>query len=350
MKTTKRKAAIAVAAAFAIVALYAGAPATDSASAWISGTAYAQSHSGGPGGSSGGQDTGGHDSGGHDSGGSTSGGHSGGSGGHAGGSGGAGGHGGSSGHDGGHDSGSAHGGYEAKGHGTRYQHRGHAGGTHGAASAHAAGANQFGGGSGLRGNSQVPEGVGRYGAGFGTDSLQTAGRFRYWGGWTLPGDPSDPGDGDGSVTPYLVTSTGTSTDIVPGPGGGPSINVRNVLDSEPRCEGVAQKMPAAEQLGSANLRRLNAARGIADPGYASSGKMAAPFLMANLQEELVKPEPDAQLAGTYLGLVAKAPVTPEMVKQVGFQLCARIGDAQAEQIASAAEQQRHAILASAEKK
>ena len=363
MKTTKRKAAIAIAAAFAIGgALHAGALATDTTSAWTFGTAYAQSHSGGPGGSSGGQDTGGHDSGstgGHDSG-STGGHDTGSTGGHDSGGGCGGGGCGGGGDSGGHSGGSGgkgggrgdmvpHRGAEAPGHGTRYQHKGHAAGTHGAASAHAAGANRFGGGSGVSGNSQVPEGVGRYGAGFASDSLRTAGGFRYWGGWTLPGDPTDPGDGsDGTVTPYLVTTT--TTDIVPGPGGGPSINVRNVLDSSPRCEGVAAKMPATEQFGSANLRRLNGARSVIDPALAESGKLVSPYLMANLQEELVKPKPDPQLAGTYLGLVAKTPVTPEKVKQVGFQLCVVIADAQAEQISSAAEQQRRSILASTEKK
>jgi hypothetical protein len=335
MKTTKRKAAFAIAAVFAIgEAMHTVTQTTDATSTWFLGTAVAQSHTGGPGG--GGEDSGG----GHDSGGSS---------GHSGGSGGAGGHGGgpgaSGGHGGGHDPGSEGGGEETKGHGTRMQHQGHASGTHGAASAHQAGGDRFGGGSGLRGNDQVPEGIGRYGAGFASDSLRTAGRFRYWGGWTLPDDPTDPGTTDPTATTYL-TSTG---DFIPGPGGGPSINVRTVLDSSPRCEGVAAKMPSAEQLGSTNLRRLNAARSIVDPEL-GSGKMPAPYLMANLQEELVKPAPDAQLAGTYLGLIAKAPVTPEKVKQVAFQLCVLIGDDEAEKISAAAEQQRQALVASADKK
>ncbi len=356
MKTTMQKAATVIAAVFAIGgALQAGAFAIDATSAWVFGTAHAQSHTGGPGGS-GGHDTGsagGHDSGsagGHDSG--SAGGHESGGGCGGGGCGGAdSGHtGGSGGHAGGSGGGGMipHRGNEAPGHGTRYQHRGHAAGTHGVASAHEAGANRFAGGSGLRGNSQVPEGVGRYGAGFASDSIRTAGRFRYWGGWTLPDDPTDPGDGtDGSVTPYLVSTT---TDVVPGPGGGPSINVRNVLDSAPRCEGVGPKMPAAEQFGSTNVRRLNAARGIVDPELAASGKLVSPYLMANLQEELLKPTPDTQLAATYLGLVAKAPVTAEKVKQVSYRLCILIADEQAQQISVAAESQRRAILASAEGK
>jgi hypothetical protein len=287
------------------------------------------------------QSSGGHDSGGEEGGGA---------GGHGGGPGGSGGHGGgpgaSGGHGSGHDTGSEHGGEEAKGHGTRYQHRGHASGRHGAATAHEAGGDRFGGGSGLRGNGQVPEGIGRYGEGYAAQEPQTAGRFRYWGGWTLPGDPTDPYGTDPTATTYLTSTT----DVIPGPGGGPSANVRKALDSEPRCEGVAPKMPAAQQLGSRNLRRLNAARGVVDSELAESGRVVSPYLMANLQEELLKPEVDAQLAGTYLGLVAKEPVTADKVKQVGNQLCVRVSDEQAQRIAAAAEQQRNAVVAAAETK
>ena len=230
------------------------------------------------------------------------------------------------------------------------QHQGHASGSHGAASAHQAGGDRFGGGSGLRGNDQVPEGIGRYGEGAGhaSDNLRTATRFRfrYWGGWTLPDDPTDPNATDPTATTYLTSTT----DFIPGPGGGPSLNVRNVLDSSSRCEGVAPKMSAAEQLGSPNLRRLTAARGIVDPALAASGKMPAPYLMANLQEELFKPAPDALLAGTYLGLMATVPVTPEKVQEVGFYLCTPVNNAQAAPISVAAEQQRRASLASQDKK
>jgi len=297
--------------------------------------------SGGPGGSGG--------SGGHDSG--ASGGHDGGpggSGGHGGGPGASAGHGGgpgaSGGHGGGHDPGSEGGGEEAKGHGTRMQHQGHASGRHGAASAHQAGGDRFGGGSGLRGNDQVPEGIGRYGAGAGyaSDNLRTATRFRfrYWGGWTLPDDPTDPNATDLTDTTYLTSTS----DAIPGPGGGPSLNVRDVLDSSSRCEGVAPKMSATEQLGSTNLRRLTAARGVVDPELAASGKIPAPYLMANLQEELLKPAPDTLLAGTYLGLVATVPVTAESVQQVGFYLCTPVNSARAAPISVAAETQRRELL------
>lgn len=280
--------------------------------AWIS-SAYAQEHTGGSGGSGG-------ESGGHDSGGSS--GHGGGSEGHGGG--------------GGHSGAGEHGGTEEKGHGTRYQHQGHGSGRHGSTASHESGGEHFGGGSGLRGNAQVPEGVGRYGAGVSASASSDLGRFRYWGGWTLPSDPNEPSFVEPSVT---------TTEFTPGPGGGPSVNVRSTLDASPRCEGVGPGMPAAQQLGGSNLLRLNAARALVDPSVAQSGKIASPYLMANLQEQLVKGTPSTELAGTYLGLVAKAPVSAETVKKIGFQLCARISDAEAKEIAQVAEQQRAALVA-----
>lgn len=273
---------------------------------WIA-SAYAQEHTGGAGESGG--DSGGHSGGGHGMGG---------------------------GHGGGHEPGAETGGEEAKGHGTRYQHQGHGSGRHGNTASHESGADRFGGGSGLRGNAQVPEGIGRYGGGISATAAGNVSGLRYWGGWSLPSDPSEPS---------FVEPTVTTTELTPGPGGGPSLNVRSTLDTSPRCEDVSPGMPSKQQLGGSNLLRLNQARALVDPSLAQSGRIASPYLMANLQEQLIKGTPSTELAGTYLGLVAKAPVTAETVKKVGFQLCARISDAEAKEIARVAEQQRAALVA-----
>jgi hypothetical protein len=58
------------------------------------------------------------------------------------------------------------------------------------------------------------------------------------------------------------------------------------------------------------------------------------------QEELQKPSPNPTLAGAYLGIVAKQPVTPEMVQKVGATLCVSVSTPQADAIAAAAEDQR----------
>lgn len=278
------------------------------------------------------QDAGGGEGGGHDSGGSGGSGHGGGSGGH-------GGSGGSGGHEegGGHSGGGETGGEESKGHGTRYGHQGHGGGQHGKASSHESGGDVFGGGSGVHGNAQVPEGIGRYGEGA---PAVDSGRFRYWGGWTLPEEPPvDPGD-DSVV--------GTTTDSLIGSGSSPSVNARAFLDAPMRCEGVMVGMPAGQQFAGANLQQLNAARGLIDPALAASGNIASPFLMGNFQMEILKKSPDTQLAGVYLGLMAKTPVSAEAVKKIGTRLCGRISEAQAKEIAVVAETQR-ATLASAAK-
>ncbi|VVE34019.1 hypothetical protein PCE31106_03792 [Pandoraea cepalis] len=287
----------------------------------VIGLANAQDAGGG-----GGHDSGG-SSGGHDSGGGASG-HNGGGSGRGG---------------GGHDAGGETGGTVEKGHGTRYGHEGHESGQHQGATSHPSpGAERFGGGSGIRGNGQVPEGVGRYGSG--AARLEDVGRtrLRYWGGWSNPDDPLTPPDpGTETTTP----TTGDTADFIPGPGGGPAVNVRNSLDSSPRCQGVSLGMTAAQQFSGSNLLRLNTARGEVDPALAASGKIAAPYLMGNLQNELIKPAPNPELAGTLLGLVAKAPVTAGAVMKIGFLLCARMNDTQADQIAQIAEQQRMALAA-----
>ncbi len=315
-------------------------------------------HSGGSGGSGGsGSSGGGHSSGSGGSGSSGSsssgGGHSGGSGGsgssgggHSGGSGGSsGGHdsgGSSGGHSGGGGGGGGHSGGEAKGHGSKYKHQGHGGGQHGVTSSHEAGADRFGGGSGLRGNNQIPEGVGRYGEGHSElpDGSVARGNFRYWGGWTLPEEPGTP------PPPSTDAELASASGVIPGSGGGPSVNVRSVLDTAPRCDGIASGMPAAKQFGGGNLLRLTAARGLIDPELAASGKIASPYIMGSLQNELTKGAPNAELAGTYLGLVAKAPVSADTVKKIGHQLCAGVSDSQAKEIAQVAEQQRVALAGS----
>src|SRR5512135_345971 len=192
MKTPRRPASAAIAAA--VVALAGGALALERVAGpafpgWI-GAAYAQDEGGGHGG--GGESGGGHGGGGESGGGHGGGGESGG------------GHGGGGGMGGGHNPGEETGGEEAKGHGTRYQHQGHGGGQHGQhGSAHQAGGDRFGGGSGLHGNNQVPEGVGRYGANFDALSAPDQGRFRYWGGWSLPEDVG--------VTPTTYSATASPT-------------------------------------------------------------------------------------------------------------------------------------------
>ena len=292
--------------------------------------AHAQGHSSGGGHDSGGH-TGGHESGGggHDSGGHTGGGSS--AGGHSGGGGSGSGHAGGAG-------GPQYKGGENPQHGTRAEHEGHASGVHGQArgqSAHSSGADRhFSGGSGLAGLEQVPEGPARmrYTYEYGNQYSFGAGpgaNFRYWGGWTIPGD-----DGT-SDEPTTVAETPLSTG-----GGGPSATTS--LQALARCDDVSGAMPSMQSLSGRNVQRATVARGVLAPADVAEGTVPPPYLLISFQEELQKARPDTLVAGTYLGLVAKVPVTEEIVKQIAWRMCVPLDDAHAKAIADAAEIQRMA--------
>lgn len=202
--------------------------------------------------------------------------------------------------------------------------------------AHESGANRhFGGGSGLSSGGAVPEGVGRYGYSYG-EGPSASSRFRYWGGWALPDVPDDGSDdGTGGVpTLYAADSTLLAT---PG-GGGPSTGAG--LTGAGRCDDVGAGITAQAQFSRANLARMSAVFALIAPDAAAAGETPSPWLLANFQSELLKSKPDPLLAGTYLGLVANEPVTPEVVKQAGWRMCAPVGGDQAEAIAQVAEGQR----------
>ena len=169
----------------------------------------------------------------------------------------------------------------------------------------------------------MPEGPGQggYGAGGGPQA-----QLRYWGGWSVPEEPSEP--------PVTLVET---VPLSSGGGGGGGLGLS--LSTQPRCEGIGDRMTAADRIGGRNLARINDAQAfIARPGV--DVQTVAPYLLANLQEELQKPRPDLRLAGVYLGTTAARPVSPQVVKQVGDALCVVIGDAPAAAIAAAAEEQR----------
>jgi hypothetical protein len=127
-----------------------------------------------------------------------------------------------------------------------------------------------------------------------------------------------------------------------GAGAGPSINVRGALPSEERCDGVGGEMTSAQRYSERNLRRISAAYAQLDPaaGYTLSGN--GPHMLANLQAELQRPAPDLDVAGVFVGLAAKGPVTPEKVKSVCAHLCVSLPDSHATEIAQTAELQRTA--------
>ncbi|HVC11418.1 MAG TPA: hypothetical protein VNE59_07265 [Burkholderiales bacterium] len=247
------------------------------------------------------------------------------------------------------ESGGGHGGGEkgdGKGpryHGARAGHVGHEAGVHGGQGRGGRGAEQeaideasgstshhFGGGSELGGLEQVPEGPGQNGYSYGAGPQY---QLRYWGGWSIP-------DGGGTTPGEETTTVVTTTSEAPtstGGGGGSGMGLS--LSGPMRCEGVSGSMSTAQRISGRNLERINGVQAmIGDPRMKPD--TVAPFLVANFQEELQKPSPNPTLAGAYLGIVAKQPVTPEMVQKVGATLCVSVSTPQADAIAAAAEDQR----------
>lgn len=308
-------------------------PLSDFGGNWILGAVAAESggHTGGE------KDTGGGHTGGKGGEKDTGGGHSGGEkdtgGGHSGGKG------------GGHSGGGEVPGAENKGHGLKKGHEGHAAGEHGGGSTeHDVGGRRFTGGHGASSTALVPEGVGRYG------SPQFRDAFRYWGGRSLadgPTDPTDPTDPTGTTDPTKTTdpTSVATTDLVPsGAGGGASVNVRTTLASAGRCDDMdSGSMTAGQRFSGANVNRIASAQALLDPSATMENPGANPHLLATFQQEMLQSSPDLTTAGLYVALVAKGPVSADKVKSVGARLCVPVSNAQAEQIAQAAENQRVAL-------
>ncbi|MCG6953975.1 MAG: hypothetical protein LJE90_16510 [Betaproteobacteria bacterium] len=66
----------------------------------------------------------------------------------------------------------------------------------------------------------------------------------------------------------------------------------------------------------------------------------ARYLVANIQEELERPQPDLPLIGTYFGLASRVPVTRALVENVSMSLCTPVTGSAAQSIADIAEAQR----------
>ena len=279
-------------------------------------------------------DEGGGSGGGHDSGGG-----SGGGGGHDSGEGGGsgGGHDGGSGGQGGEEGGGHGSGGLKLRHGLSADHQGHASGVHGNSKENSQLNNpgpsqRFGGGSGIAGADQILEGPGENAPGgngeLSTHRNQFRNQFRYWGGWTLPGE-GDSGGTDG------ITDPGFNT------GGGGGAGTAFHLVGESRC-GDMGTLNAGNRLDGKNLVRFREARNLLAPNQRLPA--SAILLLANYQVELEKQKPDPVLAGTYIGNVAKLPVTPQLISQVSDGLCVIPPEDKQNEIANAAEEQRLSIL------
>lgn len=107
-----------------------------------------------------------------------------------------------------------------------------------------------------------------------------------------------------------------------------------------KCAHSAALASPQARLSGNNLARIDALADGLMPGAAQSA-LTARYLLADMQAELEKPDPDPLLAGTYLGMVSVRPVTAELVAVVSESLCAPpLPPSRARTIAAIAEAQR----------
>lgn len=170
----------------------------------------------------------------------------------------------------------------------------------------------------------APSSLGGPGLSSGPRGTETS-RPGYLGGRpseTQPPAPPPPVPGD-TVTPTLTEYTVQQFGHCPVPGAPATPQQRMSGGNGERVEAVAQYLSHGAPHRDATARNL----------------------VANLQEELEKPQPDLTLVGTYLGLASRSPVTSSLVEDVSASLCAPVTGGAAQQVAEVAEAQREKLRA-----
>jgi len=105
-------------------------------------------------------------------------------------------------------------------------------------------------------------------------------------------------------------------------------------------------MSPIARMSGPNVERLDGARKAVHPARGGVRGRSARYLLASFQEELAKPAPDLELAGTYLGMASGLSVTPEVAMRVSEILCVPLGKEQAANVSMVAEGQRLRLQAS----
>jgi hypothetical protein len=202
----------------------------------------------------------------------------------------------------------------------------------------ATGAANPGGASGTSNPSPggAPSTLGSPGQSAGPRGTETS-RPGYLGGRstaTEPPAPPPPPPAPGEV----VTITDYSAAAPPAQGGAATITEYNAtLFGDCPTPTVAAN-PQQRMSGNNGGRIEAVARYLAHrPGANDS---TARYLIANMQEELEKPQPDLTLIGTYFGIASRTRVTQGLVKDVSASLCAPVAGSAAQSIAEIAEAQR----------
>jgi len=116
-----------------------------------------------------------------------------------------------------------------------------------------------------------------------------------------------------------------------------------VLQQFGNCPTATTPASGQARLNGDNLGRIDTVAQYLGQGAQGERGPTARYLLADLQEELEKPQPDLTLAGTYLGLASGMPLTPTLVSEVSESLCAPVSDHAAHDIAGVAETQRRKL-------
>ncbi len=95
-----------------------------------------------------------------------------------------------------------------------------------------------------------------------------------------------------------------------------------------------------ERLQGSNLMRLRAAQDELAPGFAAGTATTGLRILADYQDQLGKPRPDASLAASYLAQVSTVPITAARLLRVNALLCVSTTRALARKIEIGAEAQR----------
>lgn len=155
-----------------------------------------------------------------------------------------------------------------------------------------------------------------------------------------PGMSSGPRASETSRSGYLG---GRTTDIVDPPvNPPPGITISSITVTQfGKCPVPGGALSHEARISGSNIGRLETVSRYLARGPKKDGSTT--YLLADLQEELQKAKPDLTLAGTYLGIIAKTAITPQLTMDIGESLCAPMSPNAAEQIAAIAEVQRRKL-------
>ncbi|OYV26095.1 MAG: hypothetical protein B7X08_03200 [Acidocella sp. 20-63-7] len=95
-----------------------------------------------------------------------------------------------------------------------------------------------------------------------------------------------------------------------------------------------------------NLLRLRAAHAELAPGFLAKTRETGLYLLADYQEQLEQPQPDIELAASYLALVSTVPLNAARYRKINALLCVSATKVTAEAIQEMAERLRRQDYAS----